>query len=283
MKSALIFGANGQDGYYLSELCKLKGIEPICISRTGTGIQADVSQYVHVESLIKKHLPTYVFHLAANSTTRHDTVFENHGTIATGTLNILESVKKYSPATKVFITGSGLQFKNIGNPISESAEFEANNPYNIARIQSVYAARYYRSLGIRAYVGYLFHHESPLRKPIYVSKKISLAVQHIAAGSHETEWAFAGDVVEAMMILINQDVVFEAVIGSGKAYSIEYWLECCFKLISKNWRDYVTLNNKFETEYHILVSNPTVIKSIGWQIKKDINDVATMMVISGKP
>jgi GDPmannose 4,6-dehydratase len=83
--------------------------------------------------------------------------------------------------------------------------------------------------------------------------------------------------------LIDQDVVFEAVIGSGKAYSIEYWLECCFNLVGKNWRDYVTLNNNFKAEYHILVSNPTVIKSIGWQIKKDINDVATMMVISGKP
>lgn len=83
---ALIFGANGQDGYYLQELCKLKGIEPIGVARSGNGVIGNVSNYEQVEQLIKQHLPTYVFHLAASSTTRHDALFENHETISTGTL-----------------------------------------------------------------------------------------------------------------------------------------------------------------------------------------------------
>jgi len=183
--NALIFGANGQDGYYLQMSCKQKEIIPICISRHGNGVQGDVSEYSQVEELVKQYRPSYIFHLAANSTTRHDVLFENHETISTGTLNILEAVKKHCPSAKVFITGSGVQFKNNGKPISENDPFEASSPYSIARIQSVYAARYYRSLGIQTYVGYLFHHESPLRKPSHVSQKIALAVQRIDRGNNE--------------------------------------------------------------------------------------------------
>ncbi len=107
MSNALIFGANGQDGYYISELCKFKGIEPIGISRSGNWIPGDVSQYSQVEQFIKQYLPAFVFHLAANSTTQHETLFDNHETISTGTLNILEAVKQHCPSSKVFITGSG--------------------------------------------------------------------------------------------------------------------------------------------------------------------------------
>jgi GDPmannose 4,6-dehydratase len=292
MGKALIFGANGQDGYYLSEQCRRKGVEPIGISRSGNWIHGDVSQYAQVEQLIKQHSPTYIFHIAANSTTHHEALLENHETISTGTFNILESVKRHCPAAKVFITGSGLQFKNSGDPISEDTEFEGSSAYAVARIQSVFAARYYRSLGIRVYVGYLFHHESPLRKPSHVSKKIALAVQRIADGNKEIlsigdisvkkEWTFAGDVAEAMMMLLEQDNVFEVVIGSGKAYSIEQWLEYCFRMIGKSWHDYVKLSDVFKSEYHLLVSNPTIIKNIGWQPKTDIKDLAAMMTTSSQ-
>jgi len=131
-------------------------------------------------------------------------VWQNHATIATGSLNVLEAVYKHSPAARVFITGSGVQFENRGVPISETDPFEASSLYGVSRIASVYAARYYRSLGVKAYVGYLFHHESPLRKPHHVSRKIVDAVRRISAGSDEIielgdvsvrkEWTFAGDV-----------------------------------------------------------------------------------------
>jgi GDPmannose 4,6-dehydratase len=230
---ALIFGAGGQDGYYLDRLCRAKNIEAMGISRSGNWIKGDVRNLVEVESLIKRYSPHYIFNLAAISTTRHETLFANHETIATGTLNILESVYRYSPATKVFLAGSGVQFKNTGSPISERDEFAALSQYAVARIHSAYAARYYRSLGIKAYVGYLFHHESPLRKPEHTSRMIVQAVRRIARGDQEhlligdwsvqKEWTFAGDVVQAIFTLVEQDEIFEAVIGSGVAYSIKDW------------------------------------------------------------
>jgi GDPmannose 4,6-dehydratase len=247
-----------------------------------------VARYDQVEHLIREHLPAYVFHFAANSTTRHDALFENHETISTGTLNILESVKRHCPAIKVFITGSGLQFKNNGKPISEHDEFEASSPYCIARIQSVYAARYYRSLGLRVYVGYLFHHESPFRKPNHVSKLIAMAVQRIAAGSEEIielgnidvekEWTFAGDVAKAIISLVEQDNVFEAVIGSGVTYTIRNWLEQCFGLIGKEWQDHVRLREGFVPEYGRLVSNPTTMNALGWEPEVDLPQMAKMMM-----
>jgi GDPmannose 4,6-dehydratase len=285
---ALIFGANGQDGYYLNELCKTKGIKPIGLSRSGDWIHADVSNYEQVAGFIKEHKPTYIFHLAAKSTTRHDAVFENHGAISTGTLNILEAVYKYSPTSKVFITGSGVQFYNDGNPISEETPFEAISTYAIARIQSVYAARYYRSIGIKAYVGYLFHHESPLRKPNHVSQKVVIAAKRIADGSDEKlqmgdisvekEWTFAGDVARGIMTLVEQDKVFEAVIGSGKTYTIKDWIEVCFSILGLDWTRYVEQADNFQTEYKRLVSNPTLMQSLNWQPNVDLRQLAEMMI-----
>lgn len=89
----LIFGANGQDGYYLSEICRKKGFETIGISRNGPWFHGDVAPPELVEELVKHHRPAMIFHLAATSTTRHDAIYQNHATIGNGTINILESVK----------------------------------------------------------------------------------------------------------------------------------------------------------------------------------------------
>ncbi len=285
---ALIFGANGQDGLYLAQECKLKRIEPIGVSRSSSWLKGDIADYKLVESLVKEHKPLHVFHLAANSTTRHDALFENHETISTGTLNILEAVKKHSPSSKVFITGSGVQFKNNGNPISEHDEFDASSPYSVSRIHSVYAARYFRSLGLRTYVGYLFHHESPYRKPNHVSKMIALAVQRIADARTEKielgdisvrkEWTFAGDIAKGIFTLVEQDDIFEAVIGSGIVYSIEEWLEQCFGLIGRNWRDHVRMREGFKAEYKRLVSDPATINRLGWFPVVTFPELAKLMI-----
>jgi GDPmannose 4,6-dehydratase len=286
--NALIFGANGQDGYYLREKCLQRGIEPVSVSRRGDGIRADVSSFDQVQELVQKLQPTYIFHLAANSTTKHDALFENHQTIATGTLNILEAVRRFSPQSKIFITGSGLQFENNGQPIIETDSFVASSAYCVARMQSVYAARYYRSLGLAVYIGYLFHHESPLRGASHVSQVIVSLVKQIAAGQTgritlgdiqvKKEWTFAGDIAEAIMILLEQDQIFETVIGSGKAYSIQEWLELCFRAIGKNWQDHVSLNSDFTPEYKLLVSNPKTITSLGWCPSVSLEELSQMML-----
>ncbi len=285
---AVIFGANGQDGFYLNRLLIQNGVKVVGVSRNGDWLHADVSNYTEVSDIIRLHKPDYIFHLAANSATRHEVMFENHATISTGTLNILEAVKVYSPATRVFLSGSGLQFINKGLPIKETDEFAATSAYAVSRIQSVYAARYYRSYGINAYFGYFFNHESPLRPERHMSKKIACAVQRIGNGSSEKieigdisvkkEWAFAGDIVNGIFTLVQQDEIFEATIGSGQAYSIEEWLEACFGLIGQNWKDSVIIKDNFKAEYNVLVSDPSTLNSLGWQPEVSFSSLAKMMV-----
>lgn len=285
---ALIFGANGQDGYYLSEACRRRQIEVIGVSRSGPWLCGDVASPEFVEKLIRDHCPEMIFHLAAMSTTSHDALYENHAAIGTGTINILESVKRWSGGSKVFITGSWVQFVNNGRPISETAPFDHKSSYAAVRNYSVYLSRYFRDSGVRAYVGYLFHHESPLRTAQHVSQKIAQAARRIAEGSREIielgdisvrkEWTFAGDVAEGILTLVKQDRVFEATIGSGQAYSIEDWLNECFKLINKDWRHYIRQKSNFEPEYRILVSNPATINSLGWKASTTIGELAKIML-----
>lgn len=284
----LIFGANGQDGYYLSRSCRKKQMEVIGISRSGPWLRGDVASFEIVEELIRKHHPEFIFDLAATSTTMHEAIFEHHATIGTGTINILESVRKWSPKSKVFITGSGLQFVNHGEPISETDPFCHGSSYVAARNYSVYLARYFRDIGIQTYVGYLFHHESPFRGSRHISQEIIRAVQRIAKGSEEIielgdfavrkEWTFAEDVSEGIMTLVEQDQVFEATIGSGQAYSINRWLDECFKLINKDWKFYVREKENFKAEYQVLISNPKTINALGWYATTTITELAKIMI-----
>ncbi len=286
---AIIFGANGQDGYYLSKLLREEGIEVTGVSRSGPWMRGDVADYKFVQHLIQSMQPDYVFHLAANSTTAHQVWLENHKTICDGTLYILESVKAFCPAAKVFISGSGLQFQNEGLPIHESAPFLAGSPYAVSRIQSVYAARYYRSLGIRAYAGYFFNHDSPLRSERHMSKKIAAFAKRASESAGETlqigaadvrkEWGFAGDTVNAVWKLVGQDSVFEAVIGTGAAYSITDWIEECFRIAGKDWRRFIMpSSDPFVPEYDCLVSDPATLASLGWEPEVSFGQLAQMMM-----
>lgn len=285
---AIIFGASGQDGHYLSVLLKQKGYDVIGISRQHLTSTADITVLQSVCDLVKKHRPDFIFHLAANSTTEHSALFENHATIAGGTLNILEAVKTNSPFTKVFISGSGLQFKNEGRPIKETDPFEARDAYSIGRIQSVYAARYFRTLGIKCYVGYFFNHDSPLRTERHMTKKIAEAAKRIAAGSTEKlvigdpeavkEYAYAGDIVNGIWTLVNQEEITEANISTGKGYSIKEWLEQCFTIINKNWEQYVSMDKDFVPGYRQLVSDPSLIFSLGWKPEMSFADLAKLMM-----
>jgi GDPmannose 4,6-dehydratase len=287
--NAIIFGATGQDGYYLSLLLARHQVITIKVARKGSAINGSVSDRNLVNQLVKEHMPSYIFHFAANSTTSYDVLFENHESISTGTLNILDAVKLHSPETKVFLSGSGLQFLNTGEPINEQTIFDAPNPYSVSRIQSVYAARYFRTLNLQVYMGYFFNHESPRRTERHISKMIAEAVKRIGSGKEEIisigdistrkEWTYAGDVVEAIWLLVNQDDIYEAVIGSGSDYSIEDWIRECFKLIDKDWRNYVKAKTGFKAEYKTLVSDPKIIKSLGWKPEVDLQKLARLMVL----
>ena len=287
---AIVIGANGQDGFYLIKALHRKNIEVVGISRNGDFLKTDITNFNEVSTLIKFHKPDYIFHLAANSTTSHHALFDNHNAISTGSINLLEAVKQFSPDTKIFLSGSGLQFVNNNKPIKETDPFEASSSYSVARIHSVYAARYYRSLGMKVYVGYFFNHESPRRTPRHVSKMIGDAVKRIHEGSAEKieigdmsvtkEWTFAGDIVEGIITLISQNDIFETVIGSGLGYSIKQYIENCFALIAKDWKEYVIEKEHFISEYKQLVSDPSTLFSLGWKPAHSFEDLAKMMVLN---
>jgi len=285
---ALVLGANGQDGPYLLEALRLRGIEANGFSRSGPWHRLDVADREAVSAAVASARPDYVFQLAARSTTRHEALYDNHAAISTGCLNVLEAVRVHAPAARVFIAGSAVQFRNVGEPIDEDVPFEASSAYAVARIQSVYASRYFRSLGVKAYVGYLFHHESARRGAGHLSMTIAQAARRIAAGSGETleigdpsvvkEWTFAGDTMEAAVTLTSQDEVFEAVIGTGEGHSVEEWLETCFSRVNLAWRDHVRIKSGFRAEYPRLVSRPDRLRALGWRPRVAFDELASMMM-----
>lgn len=284
-----IVGINSQDSYYLKKYLGARA-DVNGLSRTsGTAIQGCVSDFECVSACIKKYKPDYVFHFAADSTTRHDSLFSNHEAISTGTLNILESVRLHSPQSRVFLSGSAVQFANNGEPINESTPFAATSPYAVARIHATYAGRYFReTFGLRVYTGFFFNHDSPLRSERHVNQKIAAAAARIAAGSKERlrlgditvrkEFNFAGDIVSAVWTLVSQDAIFEAVLGSGDVHTLEEWMHCCFSLVGLDWREHVDIEPEFQAEYAKLVSDPSLIKSLGWQPQTSFTALADMML-----
>ena len=289
MQSAVIFGASGQDGHYLLELLGAQGLDCHCFSRSGSGeARGDISDFAFVEAQIRRLKPDFAFHLAAVSRTAHDALFDNVAAIERGTWNLLEAVLRHRKSCRVFIAGSALQFENRGDRISEKAPFNAGSAYAASRIASVYCARYFRSLGLKIYIGYLFHHESPLRKPGHVAMKVALAARQVASAGSGTisigdasvrkEWTFAGDVVRAMWVLVNQDEVFEVCIGSGVDHSILEWIQACFSSVGRDWRSHVLVESNFQSEYQRLVSDPAIMRSLGWAPEVDLADLAAMMV-----
>ena len=287
---AIIFGISGQDGYYLSELLKKKNINIIGVSRNNENhLQGDVSDYSFVKKLVSVTQPDYIFHLAAISSTKHDYLYENHATISTGTLNILEIVRLYSSHTKVFISGSAMQFKNEGLPINESTPFDPNSAYSCSRIDSVYVSRYFRNkFNIKVYIGYFFNHDSPLRTINHINQQIVISAykiknkeeDKILIGNPEIlkEFNYAGDVVNAIWCLVNQDDFFESIIGSGIVYSIYDWAKYIFSRLDLDLEQHLIIDTYFKIDYKILQSDPRLIKSLGWNPEVDFYKLADLMI-----
>lgn len=291
-QKVLIFGAAGQDGRYVDEACRRLGGSVRGVSRS-TDPACDVSHADEVEQLIGEFCPDYVFHLAAESRTAHAALFENHAAIATGALNILESIRRHAPSARVLLVGSAVQFRNTGAPINERDVFQASSPYAASRIYSVYLARYFREhMGISTYIAYLFHHESPFRSAHHTSMMIASAAARAALGRDgsfaigdigvEKEWAFAGDIVQAMLHLVLQDKITECVIGTGQGYTIKEWLNACYGYVGLDWHDYVRSESGFVAEYKRLVSDPETIFSLGWRPGVGISELAALLVDSAK-
>jgi GDPmannose 4,6-dehydratase len=289
MKTALIFGAGGQDGFYLSNILKREKIN-VCVTGVNKPglIECDVGDRQVVERLIQGQRPSLIFHLAAKSSTQHEALYSNQKAIVDGTLNILESVTKHCPASKVFLAGSALQFQNDNQAIHELTPFDNKSAYAAQRNSSVSLARYFReSLGVNVYVGYFFHHDSPRRDDRHIAMKIVNAALRIKAGANkkiyidniffEKEWTYAGDAMEAVFALVNQSNIFEAVIGSGKPFSIKEWGELCFGILGLTFEDFLEKTDNTSHESKRIFCFPRRINSLGWEPKIGFEEMAFLM------
>jgi len=288
-KLAIIFGSNGQDGQYLTEILLSENIRVIGVSRNSSDIKGSVGNYDFVSNLIQKEKPDYIFHFAANSSTKHEVLFENNESISIGTLNILESIRIYSPKTKVFISGSAMQFKNNGTQIKIDSEFDHSSLYSVARIHSVFVSRYYRDkYKLKVYIGYLFNHDSPLRSEDHINQRIAKTALRIKKGSNEKleignldvqkEFNFAGDIVNAIWLFINQEKIYEIILSSGILYSIKSWIILCFEECGLNWENHVIVSKSYKPEYSKLYGDSESIRSLGWLPMFDIQKLARLML-----
>ncbi len=288
-KKVLVFGASGQDGFYLIKFLTSLGIDVIGFSRKPGFRNVEYTNFDFIKSILLSEKPTHIFHLAANSSTKHDLLFENFEIIDRFSLYLLEAIKLVSPATKLFLSGSALQFKNIGLPINEVSVFESSSPYVVSRINTTYMARYFRDkYGLMIYTGFFFHHDSPLRNSQHINKIIVDGAISISKGIQdqlnignievEKEFNFAGDFIKAIWTLVNQENIFEAVIGCGISYKIKDWIKICFENLDLDYTKYIKTDSNYKPLYLKTVSNPSLIKSLGWEPRYNIEDLATIMI-----
>lgn len=289
-KTAIIFGGGGQDGYFLKKLLISINYKVIIFSHSDgvSGPSLDVGNFKKVEKIIKKYSPEIIFHLAAKSSTRHEFILENQNAIVQGTLAILESVERYLPKTKVFIASSALIFKNNNNPINEQNEIEIKNAYILARVEALQITRYYRSRGLKVYIGFLFNHESPLRYKSSIVREIARGVVDIYLGLEKSfnienidivkEWMWAGDAAEAILKLVSQDRVFEVCIGDGIGISVREYISKCLEILNISHKKNCIKNLNYNQEYSKFISDPKKIKSLDWSPKFDVIYLATQTI-----
>jgi len=278
----LCFGHHGQTGYYLEKHCQTLGHKFFGASRRDGHFRGDIKDPVFVAEVILKSKPNIIFNLAARSSIQHKYIQEYYDTIVMGNLNILSSVYEYDPNIKVFVTGSGLQFKNEDKPISANDPFDARDAYSAARIAAAYQARYFRKQGLKIYIGYLFHHESKFRNDSCISKRILHAAQKgeklgIGDINAAKEWGFAGDIAKGIWTLVNQDEIFEATIGTGVAHQIREWFDVCYSHFGLDWQKYHE-QIAFNRDFKILVSDPTIMKSLGWSCESNLKRLLGQMI-----
>lgn len=316
-KRALITGITGQDGRHLSELLHEKGYEIFGIirgqhnpkrRRTETQqpyiklIEADLMDLPSLIRAIELSEPDEVYNLAAISHVGYS--FKNAALTADvtgkGVLNILEAIRLSGGAKTIrFYQAStsemfgGLDYNRPGDGYDEDALFHPRSPYGVAKLYGHWITRNYReSYDMHASCGILFNHEGPYRGKEFVTRKISNAVARIKLGKQDLielgnldpkrDWGYAGDYVEGMWRMLQQDSPDDYVLATGETHSIGEFLELAFKEIGINdWKPYVKRNPEFmrPAEVDILLGNPKKAeKVLGWKRQVDFPGLVTMMV-----
>jgi len=316
-KTALITGITGQDGYHLAELLNSKGYTVHGLIRGQhnpklarveqeqpyinliEGDLTDLSSLVRAMDIAK---PEEVYNLAAVSHVGYS--FKNPILTADvtgkGVLNVLEAIRisggektvRFYQASTSEMFG-GLDYNRPGKGYDENALFHPRSPYGVAKLYGHWITKNYReSYSMHASCGILFNHEGERRGIEFVTRKISNAVARIHLGLQDhielgnldpkRDWGYAGDYVEGMWLMLQQDRPGDYVLATGETHSIEDFLELAFREIGINdWKPYVKQNPKFmrPAEVDILLGNPEKAeKLLGWKRKVDFPSLVKLMV-----
>ena len=311
-KTALIFGISGQDGSYLSKLLLTKGYRVVGssrdaqISRFSNLVRLKIRDQVEVESasltdfrsvlqVLKKVCPDEVYNLAGQSSVglSFEQPVESFESISIGTLNLLEAIRFLETPIKIYNAGSSECFGNTdGHPADELTPFRPRSPYAVAKAAAFWQmANYREAYGLFACSGLLFNHESPLRPQRFVTRKIVTAACRIAEDmneklelgniSVERDWGWAPEYVEAMWLMLQQDIPDDYVIATGETNRLEDFVDGAFSTLGLNWHEHVKTNpNLFRpTDILTVRANPgKAAQKLGWKAKYKMRDVARMMV-----
>ncbi|HSH44850.1 MAG TPA: GDP-mannose 4,6-dehydratase [Longimicrobiales bacterium] len=309
-RSALITGITGQDGSYLAELLLEKGYRVYgLVRRSSTAnferiahlqdrvelIYGDLTDYHSLVSAVKQARPDELYNLAAQSFVHTSwTQPELTGQVtALGVMRVLEAIRLVDPGIRFYQASSSEMFGQVREtPQSETTPFYPRSPYGFAKVYGHWATVNYReSYDIFAVSGILFNHESPRRGLEFVTRKITDAVARIKLGKAselrlgnleaKRDWGYAGDYVEAMWRMLQEDEPQDFVVGTGEAHSVREFLEAAFGAVDLAWSDYVVQDPAFfrPAEVDHLVADSTRAREVlGWEPKVGFEELVRRMV-----
>ena len=312
MPRALITGITGQDGSYLADFLLDKGYEVVgVVRRTShdsyerighlldrvTITPADLLDQHSLTSVIGDVKPDEIYNLAAQSfvpTSWTQPVLTGEFT-ALGVTRILEAIRLAHPAARFYQASSSEMFgKAAETPQRETTPFYPRSPYGVAKVYGHWITVNYReSYGLYAVSGILFNHESPRRGLEFVTRRISHGVARIKLGlateltlgnlDARRDWGFAGDYVDAMWRMLQEDDPTDYVIGTGVTHSVREFVERAFSHVGLNWEDHVRQDETLlrPAEVEILLADPSRARErLGWKPAVDFDELIKMMVDS---
>jgi GDPmannose 4,6-dehydratase len=308
--TAIITGITGQDGSYLAELLLSKGYRVVGMMRRSSVvtferiqhiqdqvdiIQGDLHDQSSLMDLVEQYKPDEVYNLAAQSfvpTSWNQPVLTGEVT-ALGVTRMLEAIRLLSPKTRYYQASSSEMFGKVHEvPQRETTPFYPRSPYGVAKVYGHWITVNYReSYNLFAVSGILFNHESPRRGTEFVTRKISYGAVRIKLGlakelrlgnlESRRDWGFAGDYVEAMWQMIQNDSPQDFVVGTGETHSVREFCEKAFAYLDLDYRDYIVQDARFirPAEVDLLVADSSrARKELGWTPKINFDGLVEMMV-----
>jgi GDPmannose 4,6-dehydratase len=311
-KRALITGITGQDGSYLAELLLDKGYEVFgLVRRASTGsferidhllhkvtlISGDMSDQASLIDAMRQSQPDEVYNLAAQSFVADSwKQSEYTGDVdALGVTRLLEAIRREKPDARFYQASSSEMFGKVREtPQTENTPFHPRSPYGVAKVYGYYITLNYReSFDIHASNGILFNHESPRRGLEFVTRKITDGVARIKLGMESElrlgnldasrDWGYAGDYVEMMWRMLQQDEPDDFVVASGETHTVREFCEIAFGRVGLEYEKYVVTDERFmrPAEVDLLHGDSSKAREkLGWVPKVNFRDLVEMMVDS---